>query len=145
MRDLNLHKKRRSYAILVSIIIQFAISIGLLISTIVVIKQVRYAFNKPFGVEIEDVIKLTMNPSIGERLLEFSNVLESHSSILEVTAGQANPINEDSKTNVEWNSRGQEINPLTRYSLCLPNYPEFCMFLYVICGNCVRLLSLTFT
>jgi ABC-type antimicrobial peptide transport system permease subunit len=45
--------------------------------------------------------------------------------VIDVTAGQKNPINEDNKTNIDWPGRDPASFPLVRYSICFSNFPEF--------------------
>ncbi len=117
--------KSRSNVLLVTTILQFTISICLLISTMVVIRQVQFAKNTPPGVNVENVIEVPLNPQLSRQLVSFIDELETHSAILEVTAGEQNPINEDYKTNIDWPGRDPDIFPLVRYSICFTNFPSF--------------------
>lgn len=125
LRDSFIKGKSRSNVLLVTTILQFSISICLLISTMVVIRQVRYAKDIPTGLHVENVIKVPLNPQLGQQFYSFIDEIESHTAVLEVTAGQKNPINEDSKTNIDWEGRDPDNHPLVRYSICLPNFPAF--------------------
>ena len=125
MRETFVKGRSRSNVLLVTTILQFTISICLLISTMVVIKQVQFAKKIPPGVNVEHVIKVPLNPSLGRQLLSFINEAEAHSAVIEVTAGQNNPINEDYKTNIDWVGRDPATYPLVRYSICLSNFPSF--------------------
>jgi len=125
LRDTFVKGRSRSNMLLITTIFQFTISLCLLISTMVVMKQVQYAKRTPPGLNVEHVIKIPLNPQIGGRLLQFFDELESNPGVLETTAGQANPINEDSKTNVDWPDRDPATFPLVRYSICLPDFPSF--------------------
>jgi len=125
LRDAFVKGRSRSNVLLVTTILQFSISICLLISTMVVIRQVRYAKEIPTGVDVEQVIKVPLNPQLGGQLLSFMNEIETHSAVLEVTAGQMNPINEDYKTNIDWPGRDPDTYPLVRYSICSSNFPSF--------------------
>ena len=49
----------------VTTILQFTISICLLISTMVVIRQVQFAKKTPPGVNVDHVIKVPLNPQLG--------------------------------------------------------------------------------
>jgi ABC-type antimicrobial peptide transport system permease subunit len=125
LRDTFVKGQSRSNVLLITTILQFSISICLLISTMVVIRQVRYARGIPTGLRVENVIKVPLNPQLGHNLYSFIHELESHAAVMEVTAGQKNPINEDYKTNIDWAGRDPETFPLVRYSICLPNFPAF--------------------
>jgi hypothetical protein len=125
LRDSFVKGRGRSNMLLITTVFQFTISVTLLISTLVVIRQVRFARKTPPGVNIEQVIKIQTNPQIAQKLFAFFDELETYPGILETTAGQSNPVNENYKTNIDWPLRKPETNPLVRYSLCLPDYPAF--------------------
>jgi len=125
LRDSYVKGKGRSNVLLITTILQFTISICLLISTMVVIRQVQYAKKTPVGVKVEHVIKVPLNQQLGRQLYSFMEELEAHSTVIEVTAGQKNPINEDYKTNIDWVGRDPATHPLVRYSICLSNFPSF--------------------
>lgn len=125
IRDSYVKGRNRSNVLVITTILQFTISISLLITTMVVIKQVQFAKNIPPGVDVEHVIKVPLNPQLGSQLLSFINEAEAHSAVKEITAGQMNPINEDSKTNIDWVGRDPATFPLVRYSICLANFPSF--------------------
>ena len=125
MKESFVKGRGRSNVLLVTTILQFTISICLLISTMVVIKQVQYAKKIPPGVNVENVIKIPLNPQLGEQLFSYIDELESHSAVIEITAGQKNPINEDYKTTIDWPGRDPDTFPLFRYSICFSNFPSF--------------------
>jgi len=125
LRETYVKGKGRSNVILVTTVLQFTISICLLICTMVVIRQVQYAKNTPFGINVENVIKVPLNQQLNRQLYSFIDELEAHSAVKEVTAGQKNPINEDYKTNIDWPGRDPDTFPLVRYSICFSNFPSF--------------------
>lgn len=125
LRDTFVKGRSRSNVLLVTTILQFSISICLLISTMVVIKQVRFAKDVPTGVDVEHVIKVPMNPQLGQQFYSFIDEMKTHASVIEITAGQKNPINEDYKTNIDWVGRDPDTHPLVRYTICISNFPEF--------------------
>jgi ABC-type antimicrobial peptide transport system permease subunit len=125
MRESYVKGRKRSNVLVITTILQFTISICLLISTMVVIKQVQFAKRIPPGVNVEQVIKVPLNPQLGSQLLTFIDEAEIHSAVLEVTAGQMNPINEDYKTFIDWTGRDPATHPLVRYSICFSNFPTF--------------------
>jgi putative ABC transport system permease protein len=125
LRETYVKGRRRSNVLLLTTILQFTISICLLISTMVVMHQVQYAKNISPGIQVDNVIKVPLNPQIGTQLFAFIEEVESHPGILAVTAGQKNPINEDYKTNIDWTGRDPDTNPLVRYTICFSNFPEF--------------------
>jgi ABC-type antimicrobial peptide transport system permease subunit len=125
LRDTFVKGKGRSNMLLATTIFQFTVSVSLLISTMAVLKQVKYAKHAPPGVNVEEVIKVELNPQLGRQFYTFIQEAESHPGVLEITAGQMNPINEDYKTNIDWSGRDPATDPLVRYSICFSNYPAF--------------------
>lgn len=125
LRDSFVRGKGRSNVLLITTIFQFTVSVGLLISTLVVQKQVKFARHTPSGLKVEDVIKVQLNAQLGRQLYSFLQEAESHPGVMDITAGQMNPVNEDYKTNIDWPGRDPAANPLVRYSICLSNFPSF--------------------
>jgi ABC-type antimicrobial peptide transport system permease subunit len=125
LRDTFVKGKSRSNVLLLTTIFQFTVSVSLLICTMVVLRQISFAKNTPPGVDVEEVIKVPLNPQIGQAMLSFFNEIKSHQGVIEVTAGQKNPINEDYKTNIDWPGRDPASFPLVRYSICFSNFPAF--------------------
>lgn len=115
---------RRSVLILITIIFQFTLSIALMISTLVVIKQTRFTTQADLGFSVDNVVSIPMNQGLGINFLAFIERLESHPDVDMVTAGQSYPYNEDSKTNIEWTNMEDPSMGLCRYSICLKNYLE---------------------
>jgi ABC-type antimicrobial peptide transport system permease subunit len=115
---------RRSMIILITIIIQFTLSIALMISTLIVIKQVRFTSGADLGFSVKSVISTPLNQGIGNHLLDFLARLEQHPDIEMASAGQSFPYNEDFKTNIDWPLKEDPALGLCRYSICLNNYLE---------------------
>jgi putative ABC transport system permease protein len=115
----------RSAVILVSAIFQFTLSIALLISTLLVIRQIRFTSESDLGFSIDNVICVRMNNGIGNNFRAFLERLESHPEIEIATAGRAYPFDEDYKTGgLEWATKESQSTDLWRYTLCLNNYPD---------------------
>ncbi len=125
LRDSFVKGKGRSNVLLLTTIFQFTVSIALLIATMVVMKQVQFAKHTPPGVNVDNVIKVQLNPQLGRQLYSFIQEAESYPGVLDITAGQQNPVNEDSKTNIDWPNRDPATPQLVRYSICFSNFPEF--------------------
>jgi putative ABC transport system permease protein len=113
----------RSIIILVSTIFQFTLAIALLISTLIVIRQVRFSSQSDLGFSINNVISVRMNSGIGNNFNAFLERLESHPEIEIATAGQAYPFDEDYKTGgLGWALKESQTKDLWRYTLCRDNY-----------------------
>ena len=116
--------KKGQVFILLTVILQFTLTITLLISAFVIKNQVNYAINKELGFSVENVVSIPMNPGIGNNFEVFLERMESYPGIENVTLGKAVPYDEDTKTNVEWINDSMEHIENFRYSICLRNYPE---------------------
>jgi len=113
---------KRSRLILITIILQFTLSITLMISTLVVINQIRFASRADLGLSVENVVSIPMNQGIGNNFRGFLERLESYSNIEMATAGQAYPFQEDYKTNIDWAEKESGSMGLVRFSICLNDY-----------------------
>jgi putative ABC transport system permease protein len=80
------------------VVFQFLISISLIISSMVVYKQLRYMQDKNLGFDKENVINLLHTRSLGTNGQAFKNELLSHSAF--VSASYAN----DLPPNIDWSS-----------------------------------------
>jgi putative ABC transport system permease protein len=85
------------------IIVQFLISIALIISTLVVYDQLNYMRNKELGFDKDNVIYLQFRGNIGKNFESFRNELKQNINILGVTAKNSLPIESaDRTTSVQW-------------------------------------------
>lgn len=114
---------RRSFIIMFTIIVQFTLSIALMISTLIVMKQVRYSAGASLGFSVKNVISIPMNQGIGNNFRDFLQRLEEHPEIEMATAGQSYPFDEDYKTNIDWSLKDDPALGLCRYSICMHSYP----------------------
>ncbi|TFH33717.1 MAG: ABC transporter permease, partial [Bacteroidia bacterium] len=114
---------RRHLLILITIIFQFTLSIALMISTMVVISQVRYSSKADLGFSIKNVVSIPINQGIVNNFQTFLTRLESHSNIEHATAGQSLPFNEDYKAPLDWSLKQEGSPAIFRYTICLSNYP----------------------
>lgn len=114
---------RRSFVLLFTIILQFTLSIALMISTLIVIKQIRYTSTASLGFSVKHIISIPLNQGIGNHFQDFLARLEQHPDILMATAGQSFPFDEDFKTNIDWSLKEDPALGLCRFSICQYNYP----------------------
>jgi len=118
-------KSKGSSFRLISVVGQFAISVLLIACTAVVFKQLSYIQNRPLGIKTDFVIKARINQSLLNRFGSYKNKLIQHPNILNVTAGQEVPYDEDYKTSgVEWKGKDPELSPNVRYSISHFDYIE---------------------
>ena len=118
-------KSKRSSFRLMSVVGQFAISVLLIACTAVVFKQLNYIQKRPLGIKTDFVIKARINQTLLNRFGSYKNKLLQNPNILNVTAGQEVPYNEDYKTSgVEWEGKDPELSPHVRYSISHFDYIE---------------------
>lgn len=114
---------RKGLFILITVILQFTLTITLLISAFVIKSQINYSINKELGFSVDNVISIPMNEGIGDNFETFLERMESNPGIVEVSLGQSIPYDEDSKTNVQWVKNSIDYQENFRFSICLRNYP----------------------
>ena len=95
-----------------------------MISTLVVIKQVKFATQVDLGMSVDNVVSIPMNQGIGKNFEGFLERLESHPNIEMASAGQSYPYQEDFKTHIDWSNRISESIGMFRYSICLNTFPD---------------------
>lgn len=117
-------RTKRSPFRIASVVTQFAISIFLLVCTMLVLKQLKFCQKQPLGFNIDYILQIPMNPTLGMRFETYREVLLQNPNILKITAGQAVPFNEDYKTTIEWEGKDSDFVPIVRYSITLPEYLE---------------------
>jgi putative ABC transport system permease protein len=122
--SLHFKSKRSSFRV-VTVVSQFAISILLIACTAVVFQQLSYIQNRPLGLKTDSIIKVPINRMLLTRLTSYKDRLLQNPNILNVTAGQSVPYNEDYKTNgVEWDGKDPQLSPIVRYSIAYFDYIE---------------------
>jgi ABC-type antimicrobial peptide transport system permease subunit len=120
--SLHFKSKKSSFRV-VTVVGQFAISILLIACTAVVFQQLSFVQNRPLGLNTDYVIKVPINRLLLGRLMSYKNNLLQNPSILNVTAGQSVPYNEDYKTSgVEWDGKDPQLSPNMRYSIAYFDY-----------------------
>jgi len=122
--SLHFKSKRSSFRV-VTVVGQFAISILLIACTAVVFQQLSYVENRPLGLKTDYIIKVPINRMLLGRMMSYKNKLLQNPNILNVTASQSVPFNEDYKTSgVEWDGKDPQLTPNVRYSISYFDYIE---------------------
>jgi len=104
---------------------QFIISVLLIAGTAVVFNQLNYIRERPLGFKTDYIIKVPLNRTLLSGFNSFKNELLQNPNILNVTASQAVPYDEDLKTSgVEWEGKDPGLVPLVRYSITNVDYLE---------------------
>ena len=120
-----LFKSKKSSFRVVTVVGQFVISILLIACTAVVFRQLSYVQNRPLGLDTSYVIKVPINSILLGSLGSYEDMLRQNPNILNVTAGQSVPFNEDYKTSgVEWDGKDPQLSPNMRYSIAYFDYIE---------------------
>jgi putative ABC transport system permease protein len=109
---------------LVTVVGQFAISIFLIACTVMVFKQLNFMRNQPLGFRMDHVIKIPVNEPLLRQFMNLKSDLQSHPGILNVTAGQSVPYDDDYKTSVDWDGKDPDLVSLVRYSITQIDYIE---------------------
>jgi ABC-type antimicrobial peptide transport system permease subunit len=118
-------KSRRSVFRVVTVVGQFAISILLIACTAVVFQQLSFVQNRPLGLSTDYVIKIPTNRMLISRFSSYRDRLLQNPNILNVTAGQSVPYNEDYKTSgIEWDGKDPQFSPNMRYTVSYFDYIE---------------------
>ena len=84
------------------IVFQFAISVGLILCTLIVTRQMNYLRNKDLGFDREHVVTLFNNPDLGKRYDTFKQELLSRPGILNVTSAAQQPMNVGQMIPINW-------------------------------------------
>jgi len=94
---------------------QFVISIFLVITTIVVVKQVNYLSNRPLGYEISNLVDITADGNLADRFDLFKDKVENIPGVLNVTASTDNLIGVgNSFTGLDWPGKRPEQDFIIR-------------------------------
>ena len=108
-----------------TVIGQFIISVLLIVGTAVVFNQLNYIRERPLGFKTDYIIKIPMNRTLLFGFDSFKNELQQNPNIINVTASQAVPYDDDMKTSgVEWEGKDPGLVPLVRYSITHDDYIE---------------------
>jgi len=84
------------------IIVQFAISVGLITCTLVVSNQLRFIQNRDLGLDREHVVILNNNPILRPRFDAFKEFVLSHPGIRDVTAAAQLPTQVGQSIMIDW-------------------------------------------
>ncbi len=89
--------------------LQFVISIFLIISTIVIFRQIEHAQNRPLGYEAENLISIPARGDMGEKFEVLKNDLTQIPGVKSVSAGTDNMIQFGSNTSgIQWAGKTED-------------------------------------
>ncbi|MFC2157617.1 ABC transporter permease [Acidobacteriota bacterium] len=103
-----IRKQRGSSFRKVLIVFQFSISVGLILSTLIVSKQLRYIQNKDLGSNRENVVTLYNNPDLEKRFKVFKEELRRETGILNITSAAQRPMQVGQMVPMNWEGNPNE-------------------------------------
>ena len=105
----------------VLVVLQFAISIALIISTSVVYLQMKYVFNKNIGVNTRNVVYFGLTPTLQGEVGRLENELNTNPDILSASSSRGLPILVGSNAG-GWNWEGMPANQTALVSFTSGDY-----------------------
>ncbi len=89
------------------VVVQFAVSVFLIISAVVISNQLNYLQNKDLGFNKENIVYVRMTGDLGKGYGIVKNKLKMNPNILDVTASSLLPVQGASYTNSDWKWEGK--------------------------------------
>ncbi|MFC1724477.1 ABC transporter permease [candidate division KSB1 bacterium] len=108
--------KKSSFFRKVLVVLQFAISIVLIICTLVIYRQLNFVLNRDLGLEKNQVIYTVPRGEIGNNYSVFKQELLKYPDVLNITTTQA-PVSYIgwNTTNWDWEGKEEITNPLVNF------------------------------
>jgi putative ABC transport system permease protein len=101
----------------VLIVFQFTISVGLIVCTLIISKQLRYIQNKDLGLNREHVVTLNNNPDLAKRFDVFKQELKRKSGVLNVTSAAQMPMQVGQSVPMNWEGNLNKEPVLWAYTM----------------------------
>lgn len=92
------------------IIFQFAVSVFLIISTLVILQQLSYVRNKDLGYNKDQVIVLPIDYQMREKYEAFKMIIENNLEIERVTGAYESPVNIQWNDGIEANTKSGKVS-----------------------------------
>jgi len=99
------------------VVLQFSISIGLIIATLTISKQLQFIRNKDLGLDRHNVVILMNNADINSRFDVFKSELESEPGVIHVTAAAQRPMDVGQSVIIDWEGRQDDDQFAVRYTV----------------------------
>ncbi len=106
------------------VVIQFVITIVMIISTITVFRQMQFIRNKKLGFEYGHIINIPLARNFSDKFDEFKNECTSHSYITEATLSNT-PINVKDYDSAEWEGKEDETTRMIYKASVDYNFIDF--------------------
>ncbi|MEP7141914.1 MAG: ABC transporter permease [Ferruginibacter sp.] len=98
------------------VVVQFTVSIILIIGTIIVYRQVQFAKNRPVGYTAESLLQVPINsPEFQEKYSVFSTEVKNTGAVIDV-AGSASPVTSIWSTNTGFTWQGKQNSAEIEFS-----------------------------
>ncbi|MBN1272856.1 MAG: ABC transporter permease [Candidatus Aminicenantes bacterium] len=104
------------------IVFHFTVTICLVISTLMVIKQLHFVRNKDLGFNRQQIVTLPVNDAINSRYPSFKAELLTLNSIVNVTAASNSPVYVSNYNPVYWEGRGPDQYKAMRFATVDEDY-----------------------
>jgi len=107
------------------VVFQFVLSIGLIISTIVVNRQLDYMYNNKLGMDLNDINLFTLRGSAFEKYEVLKTDLLNNPNVLNVSRSNAIPFYIGSNSGgIEWEGKDTEDDIIVGFTFADQNYVE---------------------
>ncbi len=106
----------------VLIVFQFSAAIGLIICTSVILKQMEYIRSKDMGFERDNILRVTLDDNLVNKIETVKNELLSDKNILKITASNNLPLNVNSFNPFWWEGKEREDYESMMFVLVDPDY-----------------------
>jgi ABC-type antimicrobial peptide transport system permease subunit len=99
------------------VVFQFSISIGLIIATLIVSKQLQFIRDKDLGLDRHHVVTAMNNPDLNSRFDVFKSELEREPGVIQVTAAAQRPTDVGQGVPLDWDGREDESRFVAKYTV----------------------------
>jgi len=99
------------------VVFQFSISIGLIIATLTVAKQLKFIRERDLGLDRHHIVTVWNNPDLNNRFDAFKNELEEELGIIQVTAAAQRPMNVGQGVSIDWEGRQDDAQFVVKYTV----------------------------
>jgi ABC-type antimicrobial peptide transport system permease subunit len=113
IKEMHLSGNKGSRSRKILVVVQFALTLFFIVSTLVLYKQFMYLQKADFGISRENIIHVPTRGMIWEKYQEIKNDLLKESSVLQVSSGSDIPTNVQ-MGDINWGKTGEEHNIIAR-------------------------------
>ena len=107
------------------VVLQFALSVMLIIGTVVIFNQVRFMKNKSLGFDKEHLLYVRLEEDLIDNIPSIKNEILQHPGIHSVTATSHSPTGVyNNGQDWDWDGRDPNLNPLVTYFGVDPDFQE---------------------